>query len=148
MKVRISCLSACALVFISFSGSVKFLPENVIAISLQTRSWVYLSESRQCVQVCLPDGRQPLWGPVSTPAPGAGRQAPCSTSPSLYLALLCLSPKSQGKRRVTHCKGRRPCWNLIALWAKLLPGYRNRFHTGKQSLSLYENVFVMQTTWI
>lgn len=55
MKVKLSCFSACALV--SFSGSVKLLPENVIAINLQTRSRVYLSEYQQCVQVCLPGSR-------------------------------------------------------------------------------------------
>lgn len=36
MKVRVSYLSACALVFISFSGRTKLLTENVIAMSLQS----------------------------------------------------------------------------------------------------------------
>lgn len=88
-------------------------------------------------------------GPVGLKsAPCRQASHSCSAPSSLYPALLSLSPKSQGKRRVTHCKGRRHFWNLIALWAKLRPRLQKLFSYRPPATLLVWKCFVMQTTWV
>ena len=127
---------------------MQLLTENVLALSLQSRSGVHLSEPLKRVQVFLAvvGGSLWAWGLESAPC----RQAsPSRSAPSsLYPALLSLSPKSQGKRRVTHCKGRRHCGNLIALWAKLRPRLQKRSSYRPPATLLVWKCFVMQTTWV
>ena len=69
---------------------MKLLTENVIALSLQSRSGVYLSEPLKCVQVFLAVGvGEPLglWG---SRAPPAGRPVTLAVPPHLFTQHFCL----------------------------------------------------------
>lgn len=83
-------------------------PDRVMTASLQR--WASLSASLRCVQGFRGGGgrgerEESLPPRASERSP---RRRPLQHITSLYPALLSLSPKSQGKRRVTHCQGRPP----------------------------------------